>query len=132
MKLAVVGSRTFLDRLTVFFYLQEYYKVFGDNLELVSGGCPRGPDYFAEEFASLSNIPIKIFPANWNEHGKAAGFIRNSDIANYADEVIAFWDRKSKGTLDTIKKAEKQNKQVIIIDDTLTVTEKCFKMLASK
>ena len=129
MKLAVVGSRAYTDQEIVFFFLEEYVKVFGDSLEFVSGGCPRGPDHFAEIFAESYNLPIKIFPAEWNKHGKAAGFIRNSDIVDYSDEVIAFWDRKSHGTKDTIKKAESQGKQVIIVDNELTLTEKCFNML---
>lgn len=132
MKLAVVGSRSFRDRLTVFFFLEEYRKVFGDSLSFVSGGCPSGPDRFAEEFAHLNGIPITIFPANWNEHGRAAGFVRNSFIVDECDEVIAFWDGKSNGTRDTINKAKKQNKEVVIVNEKLTLTEKCFKMLASK
>lgn len=132
MKLAVVGSRSFMNRNTVFHILMEYHKVFGDELSFVSGGCPQGPDRFAEEFAELFEIPITVFPANWNEHGRAAGFIRNSDIVNACDEVVAFWDRKSNGTRDTITKAQKQNKEVIIVDTDLTFTEKFFKLLASK
>ena len=132
MRLAVVGSRTFTDRNTVFVILNEYYKVFGDELSFVSGGCPQGPDRYAEEFAELYNIPILILPANWNEHGRAAGFIRNSDIVNECEEVVAFWDRKSNGTRDTINKAHKQNKEVIIIDTDLTFTEKFVKLLSSK
>ena len=132
MQLAVVGSREYTDRNLVFFFLGEYLKIFGHNLTIVSGGCPRGPDRFAEEFAQLHQIPTRIFPANWNEHGRAAGFIRNSDIVTACDEVIAFWDHKSKGTLDTINKAKKQNKEVIIVDKELTLTKKCFTLLASK
>jgi len=129
MKLAVVGSRTFLNRNTVFCILLEYHKHYGDNLTIVSGGCPRGPDRFAEEFAELYDIPTEIYPANWNEHGRAAGFIRNSDIVNACDEVIAFWDRKSNGTKDTINKAKKLNKEVIIVDTDLTFTNKLVKLL---
>lgn len=128
LRLAVVGSRTFTDQYVVYFFLHEYLDVFGTSLELVSGGCPSGPDNFAESFATSYNIPITVYPANWEKFGKAAGFIRNSDIVTNCDEVIAFWDRKSKGTFDTIKKARKQGKEVIIVDDMLTLTEKCFKM----
>jgi ribosomal protein L30E len=129
MNLAVVGSRVYHDRTVVYYFLAEYLKVYGDELVIVSGGCPQGPDNFAEDFASLHNIPTKIYRANWNEFGKAAGFIRNTTIVDNCDEVIAFWDRKSNGTKDTITKAEKQNKEVIIVDDQLTLTQKCIKLL---
>lgn len=132
MNLAVVGSREYQDRVVVYYFLEEYLKVFGDELVIVSGGCPRGPDHFAEDFAHLHKIPTKIFQANWDEHGKAAGFIRNSTIVDNCDEVIAFWDRKSNGTKDTINKARKQNKEVIIVDDRLTLTQKCINMLTTK
>jgi hypothetical protein len=119
--LAVVGSRAFTNQEVVFYFLEAYHQVFGDNLTIVSGGCPSGPDHFAELFAKQNNVPIILYPADWDIHGKAAGFIRNSDIVNRCDEVIAFWDRKSNGTRDTIRKAEKQNKEVIIVDTSLTI-----------
>lgn len=45
------------------------------------------------------------FPADWNAHGKAAGPIRNQQMAQEADVLIAFWDGKSRGTKDMIEKA---------------------------
>ena len=44
-----------------------------------------------------------------------AGFMRNTDIINEAELVVAFWDGQSKGTKDSIDKAEKQNKRVLTI-----------------
>lgn len=74
--------------------------------EVVSGGC-KGPDTFGEDWATAQGIPVKRFPADWATHGRAAGPIRNSEMIEYADQVIAVWDGKSKGTGDTVRKARR-------------------------
>ena len=57
--------------------------------EIVSGGCS-GADAFGEEMAKILQIPCKRFEAKWDEHGRAAGPIRNRAMAQYADAVILF------------------------------------------
>jgi hypothetical protein len=79
--------------------------------ELISGGAP-GPDRIAEEVAKGRGIKTTIFPAEWDKLGKQAGFLRNAIIIKEASFVVAFWDGKSRGTLDTIKKAVSAGKQV--------------------
>jgi len=121
LKIAVAGSRSCTDAFLVF----EYLAIFSTSweveerpneitLEIVSGGA-KGPDTFAEKFALINQIPTKIFLPDWDKHGKSAGFIRNKQIVDYSDMVIAFWDRKSKGTKSTIDLAIKQGKPVYII-----------------
>lgn len=84
----------------------EFYKE-GDWI--VSGGCPKGGDRFAEKIAKDYGIPILIFYPNWKNLGRGAGLARNSDIARHADVLIACvaHDRKG-GTEDTIKKYQKK------------------------
>jgi len=86
-------------------------KVYNPGDTIVSGGCPRGADNFAEEIAWTFNIPIKIHKADWQKYGKGAGFIRNTYIAEDADILIACvaQDRKG-GTEDTIRKFKKKFK----------------------
>jgi hypothetical protein len=74
-------------------------------ITIVSGGCPKGGDRFAEIIAKKYNMPILIHPAEWNKYGKSAGFKRNTYIARDSDVLIACVapDRKG-GTEDTIKK----------------------------
>ena len=81
----------------------------GEDLSIVSGGCPLGMDRFASILAKELDIPIKIFPADWKKFGKSAGFERNGDIAREADVLIAMLpeDGKSAGTEDTIRKYKK-------------------------
>lgn len=95
-------------------------KVFFEHYEkgdrIVSGGCSRGGDNFAELIAELNNIPIIIHKANW-DLGKHAGFLRNTDIARDADILICVVasDRKG-GTEDTIFKAENMGKKIILVN----------------
>ena len=73
--------------------------------EVVSGGA-RGADSIGEMWAEWNFIPVKLFPAEWQRHGRSAGYRRNVDMADYADALIAFWDGESVGTkhmIDTAK-----------------------------
>lgn len=88
----------------VFLSIYEY----GD--ELVSGGCPKGGDRFAQVLAKKHQIPIKLYYAQWNKLGKRAGFARNSDIAKDSNVLIAVVaEDRTGGTEDTIKKFLKKN-----------------------
>lgn len=74
--------------------------------EVVSGGC-RGVDVAGEQWAASQGISINRFPADWKTHGRAAGPMRNRQMAEYADALIAIWDGKSKGTKNMIEEAHK-------------------------
>lgn len=112
MKLAVIGSRSFNDYEKL---KREINNLdFSNNInEIVSGGA-RGADSLAEKYAHEYRIKLQVFKPDWNI-GKHAGFLRNSQIIEYADAVIAFWDGTSRGTLDSIKKTEKMGKPVVTI-----------------
>lgn len=84
------------------------------ELEIVSGTA-RGADKLGEVYAAYRNINIKRFPANWDLYKKAAGYIRNKDMAEYADALIAFWDRISKGTFNMIELAKKYELLVRVV-----------------
>ena len=58
---------------------------------------------------------VKEFPAQWNEFGKRAGYIRNEEMAKYADACVAFWDGESKGTKHMIDLANKHKIEVRVI-----------------
>jgi hypothetical protein len=83
--------------------LEEY-----SDVKICSGGCSRGGDYFAEELAKEFKLEIKIYKADWNQYGKGAGFMRNTDIARDSDILIAcVLEDRTGGTEDTIKKFKK-------------------------
>lgn len=73
---------------------------------LVSGGCSKGADRFAELFAKKNGVPILIFYPDKIRYGlPEAYFDRNDEIANYSDVLIACISRRRLGgTEDTIRK----------------------------
>lgn len=91
-----------------------------NDIEIVSGKA-RGADRLGEYYAELNNLPIKSFPARWDKYDKAAGIIRNTDMADYGTHLIAFWDGKSSGTKDMITKADNRRLKVKIININLYV-----------
>jgi hypothetical protein len=111
MRLAIIGSRNFTDWNLLESKIDELKL---KPTEIVSGGA-KGADSLGEKYAKMKNIPIKIYKPDWEKYGKAAGVIRNEDIINYSDRVIAFWDGKSKGTKNSIDHARKLSKKVYII-----------------
>ena len=100
-KVIVAGGRDFTDYALLESALQHLLSKKSD-VEIVSG-VARGADSLALQFAAKNNLPVKIFPANWDLYGKSAGFIRNKEMAGYADACVCFWDGKSKGTADMIR-----------------------------
>ena len=82
--------------------------------EVVCGGA-RGADEYGKQWAERLGIPVRMFRAEWKLHGKSAGPIRNRQMAEYADALIAFWDGKSRGTKNMIETARKCGLKVTII-----------------
>lgn len=111
MVIAIVGSRTFYDFSKA---EKEILKLQLDITRIVSGGA-NGADQMGELFANKYNIPLMIYPPNWDEYGKAAGFIRNKEIVKDSDLIIAFWDGKSVGTKSTLDLAISMGKPSYIV-----------------
>ncbi len=107
MKIAIIGSRTIsIDNIGD--YLPK------ECLEIVSGGA-KGVDSCAAKYAKENGIILTVFLPQYSKYGKAAPIVRNKQIVDYADKVIAFWDGKSRGTLDVIKYSEKAGKECTLI-----------------
>ena len=83
--------------------------------EVVSGTA-RGPDTWGERFAqSQSGVELTRMPADWDTHGKRAGPIRNTEMAEYADGLLAIYDGQSAGTQDMIDTAVDRDMPVTVI-----------------
>jgi len=113
MKVIIAGSRNFNDYNLLKSSCDNLLTQF-TNIEIVSGTA-RGADKLGERYAREKGYSIKEFPANWSL-GKSAGYIRNDEMAKYADMLIAFWDGTSKGTKHMIDLANKRGIKVVVID----------------
>jgi hypothetical protein len=110
-RVIIAGGRDFNDEV---FFLESMKSIDFQIDEVVSGTCS-GVDKMGENYANENNIPISRFSPDWKRYKKAAGVIRNKEMAEYATHLIAFWDKKSKGTKSMIDLAEKYGLSVIVI-----------------
>lgn len=125
MKVIIAGSRSInniaLVELACYKAMQRWKRngIVSYITEVVCGEAS-GVDQLGKELAKKANIPIKSFPADWDKYGKQAGYIRNAEMINYADALIAVWDGKSPGTKITIDLAKKKKLKVFVlqIDNT--------------
>ena len=132
-KVGIVGARIYTNKLKVKEFVYKLKEQFGENVEVVSGGQPKGADGYAKKFALEFDMNYVEFPPRhyqYNQHcildrdnyGKSYHvvnfFDRNKQIAEYSDYIVAFIPEgyKSNGTLDTISHAEKLKKKVVILD----------------
>ena len=86
---------------------------------IIVSGHARGADSLGERFANEFRLPFELHPAKWRLLGKAAGMVRNAEMAKCSDALIAFWDGKSRGTGHMIKFARRNGLDISILDYTL-------------
>lgn len=112
MKVIIAGSRDFSDYDVLKNYCNE---ILSDKTEIeIVSGVAKGADLLGEKYAEEFGYPVKKFPADWR-FGRGAGHIRNTQMANYADTLIAFWNGKSKGTKHMIETAKEKGLSINIL-----------------
>lgn len=114
MKLIIAGKRDISPSSVFLDQLINHYNIWID--QIVSGGA-KGVDYSAKKYCKDtygedSEFKYKEFPADWDKHGKAAGPIRNREMANYADALLLIWDGESRGSKNMRNEMLKLNKPV--------------------
>jgi hypothetical protein len=122
MKLIIAGSREFNDYQLLIDTLKEHNLNVNTVTKVVSG-CAHGADKLGERWAVSQCIPIARFPADWDSYGKRAGYVRNGEMAEYADACIVFWNGSSKGTKHMIDIAKRKKDMRLIV---VTVTDVKF------
>ncbi len=90
MQTAVIGSRSFNDYTLLKQTLDKYA-----ISAIVSGGA-RGVDQLGEQYALDKGLPTLILKPDYDKHGKKEQLLRNLDIIDAAEQVIAFWDGESR------------------------------------
>jgi len=107
MKVAIIGSRNIVVK-NFSPYLPK------ECVEIVSGGAV-GIDRCAAEYAKATGLILTEFLPQYQRYGRGAPIVRNKQIVEYADYVLAFWDGTSKGTKSVIQLCERLGKSYRII-----------------
>lgn len=107
MKVIIAGSRS-IESLGV---VKKAIEDSGFDITEIVSGRAKGVDRLGEHYALVKNLPTKMFPADWDKHGKAAGPMRNREMADYADAAVIVWDGVSKGTKHMIYEMNKRGKK---------------------
>ena len=120
MKIIIAGSRDITDYSIIESGMKKISKkylkgVLPHGLTILSG-CARGVDTLAIQWAETHNADVHKYPANWSHFGKSAGYRRNDQMAKHGDLLVAFWDKKSKGTKHMIECAQHKNIPVEIFE----------------
>ena len=114
MKVIIAGSRDIIDFWKIVPFIKEGFEQLNiENAPQIVSGCANGMDKIGESLAEFCGYDLKKFPADWNKHGKAAGPIRNKQMAEYADAAIVIHNG-SRGSLNMIEQMKKLNKPVFV------------------
>ena len=112
MKIAVIGSRDIVPNIDKI--IRDIQKITDEKPTIISGGA-KGVDQRAEEVAKKMGWQYKIYKPNYELYGsKVAPMIRNKNIIDDCDYVLAYWNGESKGTSQAIEYAKKKGKHGII------------------
>lgn len=112
MRTIIAGSRHYDD----YRQLRRLMRSIGFPITEVVSGCAPGADTLGEMWAAENGIPWREFPADWKRYRRAAGPIRNRQMADYADALVAFLAPGSRGTADMIKQAESRNLPMVVFN----------------
>ena len=120
-KIIIAGSRI----INNYNLVEQSIKESGFKIDEIVCGMANGPDLLGKQYGIKNNIPIKEFPAQWddltqkpciirygkwqNKYNACAGYIRNEEMAKYSTHLILIWDGKSKGSKSMLDLAKKYN-----------------------
>lgn len=114
MRVIIAGSRHLTDPSPIISAVATWRASF-PLTEVVVGGAP-GADQLAEHWANTEGLPVRRFPAHWRRYGRGAGPVRNRQMAEYADGLIALPFGRSAGTRQMIAEARKHSLEVLVIE----------------
>lgn len=114
-KIGIIGTRRRDSSLAYKVVYDKFLEIYEEGDWIISGGCEKGGDRFAEVIAKKDGVPILIFYPNKKKGYPACLFMRNTDVATQSDVIIACvaTDRTG-GTEDTLKKFKKVKSNGIV------------------
>jgi predicted Rossmann-fold nucleotide-binding protein len=79
---------------------------------LVHGGCYTGADRLADRWARPRGVPVRVYKADWDKHGKAAGPIRNQLMLDTESPRLIIAFPGGSGTADMCRRAERAGVEI--------------------
>ena len=113
MRVIIAGGRDFNDYQLLKDKVN-YYMSNASDVTVICGEA-NGADSLGKRLAKENGWSVKSFHAKWDLYGKSAGYIRNKEMADNTDVLIAFWDGKSKGTANMIEIAKKKGIPIRVV-----------------
>lgn len=116
MKVLVTGSRSYAN------YTRMKEEIVNSGADIIIHGGAKGADSLAGEVATQRGLVCRVYQAQWDKFGKAAGSKRNQEMLDKehtkdepVDLVLAFPVEGSIGTLDMMRRAERAGIPVKVI-----------------
>lgn len=105
MRVLVCGGRDYTSCATLFAILDQVHRL--KPVTCIIAGEAHGADTLARHWAQSRGVAFEGYPADWQKHGKSAGYIRNKQMLTEGcpDKVIAF--PGGRGTADMVRQARK-------------------------
>jgi len=118
MNIIIAGSRVYDNYRTLKRVCDEVIEKtdIGEDPITIICGCAHGADALGDRYGYDNRYEIKYFKADWEKYGKGAGPMRNRQMAEVGDMLIAFPIGKSKGTLNMVKEAMKRKLKVYVYE----------------
>lgn len=119
-RVIIAGSRRFDDFTKLKTHCDNILrdKLDDDAVEVVvvSGGA-KGADNLGEAYASERGLAVDCHPADWRKYGRSAGVLRNIEMADHADALIAFPQEgeENRGTNHMVRIAKNKGLAVTVV-----------------
>lgn len=118
-RVVVTGPRDEKDKEFVWSALDEFDQSEMGPITELGQGEARGVDRFAKEWAEARGVPMKPYPADWDQHDEAAGAIRNGEMLDdFQPDYVLVFPRGGPGTTDCAKQARKKGFEREFINDS--------------
>jgi hypothetical protein len=114
MRVLVCGGRDFVDcglLLDTLDALDALAK--REVIDCLIEGDARGADRIAGAWAKRRRVDLKLFPAGWNRHGRAAGHIRDQEMLDKGEPDLVVSFPGGAGTADMVRRAQAAGIKVI-------------------
>lgn len=110
-KVIIAGGRDFSDYKLLRETMDKLLCNITEEITVVCGKA-RGADTLGEKYAKEKGYAVDYYPADWTKYGRRAGYLRNEQMAQNADALVAFWDGESRGTRSMIELARRHGLKI--------------------